>query len=500
MDAKTAYEHLVRRGQELAYLGAAGSLAGWDQRTYIPEKGHAHRARVFATLSGHLHRLATDPAIGEWLAAVEGSALMEDADVAANVRNWRRDYDRAVRVPEELAVELARAAAEGESAWHELREKDDWESFVPYLERIVELKKRYAEAVGYANEPYDALLEDFEPGSTAREVEALFAELKPKTLEVLEKILASGKKPDPAILAGHYPKEKQRALSLALLPRLGYDLAAGRLDETLHPFAVRIHPGDVRITTKFVENDLTTALFGTIHEAGHAMYEQGLPEAAWGTPLGEAASYGVHESQSRMWENLVGRSLAFWRHFYPTLQAHFPKFAEIPLEAFVFAVNEVRPSLIRTEADEVTYNLHILLRFELELALFRGEINVRDLPEAWNAKMEAYLGVRPERFKDGVMQDVHWSGGAFGYFPSYTLGNLYAAQLFEAAEAALGELGPRFAEGEFAPLLGWLRAHVHAHGRRYAPKALIERATGRPPSAEPWIRYLNAKYGALYGF
>ncbi len=499
MDAKTAYQNLIAWGRELAYLHSLGALAGWDQRTYIPEKGHRHRAKAFATLAGVVHQKATRPEVGRWLAAVEDSALMEDPDVAANVTRWRRDYDRASRVPEALAVELAEAESAGESAWAELREKNDWEGFLPFLRRIVELKKAYAEAVGYEEEVYDALLEDYEPGLKTREVERLFAELRPAATRLLSRIQASTRRPPVEILHRHYPRDAQRAWILEVLPELGYDLSAGRLDPTLHPFAIRIAPGDVRITTRYFEDYFNAAFFGSVHEAGHAMYEQGLPEAHWGTPLGESVSLGVHESQSRMWENLVGRSLGFWRHFFPRARARFFALEGVELEDFVFAVNEVRPSLIRVEADEVTYNLHVLLRFELELALFRGELEPEDLPQAWNEKMRAYLGLTPPDVKDGVMQDVHWSGGSFGYFPTYTLGNVYAAQLFAAAERALGDLEAAFAEGRFAPLLGWLRENVHRHGRRYLPPELIERATGEPPTARYLIAYQEAKFGALYG-
>ena len=498
MDAKAAYRELVERGRERAYLGALGSLAGWDLRTKSPSKGHPHRARAFAALSRVLHQKATDPRIGELLASVEDSALIEDPDVAANVRAWRRDYERVTRVPESLAVEIAEAASRGESAWAELRKKNDWEGFLPFLKKNIELKKAYAEAVGYEDEVYDALLEDYEEGLLTRDLVPLFETLKDPATRLVRRIMEAPKKPRTEILHRHYPKADQEAFILEVIPELGYDLEAGRLDETAHPFAVRIHPGDVRITTRYFEDFFNAAFFGSVHEAGHAMYEQGLPEEHWGTPLGESVSLGVHESQSRMWENLVGRSRGFWEHYFPRAKARFAALADVDLEEFVFAVNEVKPSLIRVEADEVTYNLHILLRFELELALFRGELAPEDLPEAWNRKMEAYLGVVPKTYAEGVMQDVHWAGGAFGYFPTYTLGNVYAAQLFEAAERELGALEPRFAEAAFAPLLGWLRAKVHHHGRHYPPAELIARATGEPVSAGPLLRYLEEKFGALY--
>ncbi|WP_457633991.1 carboxypeptidase M32 [Oceanithermus desulfurans] len=500
MKPEQAYEALRAFQIDTAYYQSLGALAGWDQRTYIPRKGHAHRARQFAALARLLHARRTDPRIAEWLDAVEGSDLVADPESpeAANVREWRRDYERAVRVPDDLAVALAQAQSEGESAWESLREADDWAGFRPYLKRVLQLTREYAEAVGYETEPYDALLEDYEPGERAARLQAMFAELGRATRDLLERIRASAVRPPVEVLHRNYPVEVQRAVAYEVTGLLGYDLEGGRIDPTAHPFELSVGPGDVRITTRYYPDYLGAAFFGSVHEAGHAMYEQGLPAEHWGTPMGQAVSMGVHESQSRMWENLVGRSLGFWRFYYPKLQPRFAALADVRLEDFHRAVNAVKPSLIRVEADEVTYNLHILIRFELELALFRGELEVDDLPEAWNAKYRDYLGVVPPNFKDGVMQDVHWSGGMFGYFPSYTLGNVYAAQLFEAARRDLGELEEAFARGEFAPLLEWLRDRVHRHGRRFPPRRLVERATGTPPGTDALVRYLNDRFGALY--
>ena len=500
MKPEQAYEALRAFQIDTAYYQSLGALAGWDQRTYIPRKGHAHRARQFAALARLLHARRTDPRIAEWLDAVEGSDLVADPESpeAANVREWRRDYERAVRVPDDLAVALAQAQSEGESAWESLREADDWAGFRPYLKRVLQLTREYAEAVGYETEPYDALLEDYEPGERAARLQAMFAELGRATRDLLERIRASAVRPPVEVLHRNYPVEVQRAVAYEVTGLLGYDLEGGRIDPTAHPFELSVGPGDVRITTRYYPDYLGAAFFGSVHEAGHAMYEQGLPAEHWGTPMGQAVSMGVHESQSRMWENLVGRSLGFWRFYYPKLQPRFAALADVRLEDFHRAVNAVKPSLIRVEAVEVTYNLHILIRFELELALFRGELEVDDLPEAWNAKYRDYLGVVPPNFKDGVMQDVHWSGGMFGYFPSYTLGNVYAAQLFEAARRDLGELEEAFARGEFAPLLEWLRDRVHRHGRRFPPRRLVERATGTPPGTDALVRYLNDRFGALY--
>jgi carboxypeptidase Taq len=508
---EAAYQNLLEFQRETAYLGSLGALAAWDQRTMIPRKGHGHRARQMAALARLLHERATDPRIGEWLEKVEGSSLVEDplSDAAVNVRAWRRAYERARAIPERLAVELAQARSEGETAWEALRPRDDWQGFLPYLKRLFALAKEEAEilmAVGPDpldppyGELYDALLDGYEPGARARDLEPLFRELSSGLKGLLERILGSGRRPDVGVLHRHYPKEAQRAFALELLQACGYDLEAGRLDPTAHPFEIAIGPGDVRITTRYYEDFFNAGIFGTLHEMGHALYEQGLPEAHWGTPRGEAASLGVHESQSRTWENLVGRSLGFWERFFPRAKEVFSSLADVRLEDFHFAVNAVEPSLIRVEADEVTYNLHILVRLELELALFRGELFLEDLPEAWREKYRAYLGVAPRDYKDGVMQDVHWSGGMFGYFPTYTLGNLYAAQFFAKAQEELGPLEPLFARGEFAPFLDWTRRKIHAEGSRFRPRALVERVTGSPPGAQAFLRYLEAKYRALYGF
>ncbi len=476
----------------------------------IPRKGHEHRARQMAALARLLHQRATDPRIGEWLAAVEGSPLVQDplSDAAVNVREWRQAYERARAIPERLMVELAQAQSEGESYWEEARPKDDWRGFLPYLKRIFALTKEKAEIlfslpVAPGDPPYgelyDALLDGYEPGMRAAELVPLFAELKEGLQGLLDRILGSGRRPDTAFLHRSYPKEAQRAFALELLQACGYDLEGGRLDPTAHPFEISIGPGDVRITTRYFEDFFNAGIFGTLHEMGHALYEQGLPKEHWGTPRGEAVSLGVHESQSRTWENLVGRSLGFWERFFPRAKELFPSLQDVALEDFHRAVNAVEPSLIRVEADEVTYNLHILVRLELELALFRGELALEDLPGAWAEKYRAYLGVAPKDYKDGVMQDVHWSGGLFGYFPTYTLGNLYAAQFFRKAQEELGDLEGLFRQGEFRPFLDWSRRKIHAEGSRLRPRALVERVTGTPPSAQPFLAYLEAKYRALYG-
>lgn len=502
MSPQEAYDWLRQHSLETSHLDSLGHLLGWDQRTQIPPKGHPHRHAQFAMLAKWLHQRETDPCRGDMLAAVEGSELIRDplSEAAVNVREWRRDFDRATKIPQDLAVALAQAAAEGETAWEQTRPHSDWPAFRPYLERLVELKRQEAEALGYAGEPYDPLLDDFEPGETTAVLVPLLAALRDALVRLLDAILGSTRRPDRDLLRRHFPRAAQEHFARLAAAKIGYDFAAGRLDPTAHPFSTGIGPGDVRITTRYDENFFPMAFFGVLHEAGHALYDQGLPAEHWGTPLGEAVSLGIHESQSRMWENLVGRSLGFWKFFYPEAQKLFPALAGVSLGAFHLAVNEVRPDLIRTEADEVTYNLHILLRFELERALVQGDLQVADLPDAWNEKMRTFLGLTPPNHGLGVMQDVHWSAGHLGYFPTYTLGNLYAAQFFAKAAKDLGDLGASFARGDFAPLLTWLREKIHRQGKRYRPRQLVQVVTDEDLNPAYLISYLTQKFGELYNF
>jgi len=500
MTSQDAYGWLRQHSLETAHFSSLGHLLGWDQRTQIPPKGHPHRHAQFAMLAGWIHQRQTDPRLGERLAAVEGSELVRDplSVEAVNVREWRRDYDRATKIPRDLAVALAQAAAEGETAWEQTRPRSDWQTFRPFLTRLVALKRQEAEALGFVDEPYDALLDDYEPGETAAALAPLLGELRDALIKLLAAVQGSSRLPDRAILHRHFPKADQERFARRAAAKIGYDFNAGRLDPTAHPFSTGIGPGDVRITTRYDEDCFSMAFFSVLHETGHALYDQGLPAEHWGAPRGQAVSLGIHESQSRMWENLVGRSLGFWKFFYPEAQKIFPALAGVSLEAFHLAVNEVRPDLIRTEADEITYNLHILLRFELERALVKGELQVAELPDAWNDKMRTFLGLTPPNHAQGVMQDVHWSAGHLGYFPTYTLGNLYAAQFFARAERDLGDLEAGFARGDFGALLGWLREKIHRQGNRYRPRELVKVVTGEDPNPDYLISYLTNKFGILY--
>jgi carboxypeptidase Taq len=499
MNFASAYDWLVQDSVKTRTLSSMGSLLHWDQSTCIPEAGRGHRAEQMAILAGLVHGMRVNPEIGEKLAACEQQMDSATPEQAANLREWRRDFDRASKIPEDLAKALARAASKGESAWQKARPENDWQAFLPHLKELLKLRLEEAQAVGYETEPYDALLEGYEPDMTAKALAPVFTELQGHLTGLLEKIKGAPNKPDAAILTRNYPHNAQQEFSIFAAKAIGFDVNAGRLDISAHPFTTRIGPGDTRITTRYDENDFAQAFFSTIHETGHALYGQGQPVEHYGTPLGESVSLGVHESQSRLWENGVARSLGFWRHFFPKAQELFPALSGVPLADFHFAVNSVRPGLIRVDADEVTYNLHIALRFELELALTRGDLTPEDLPEAWVEKMRSYLGIEPQDYAMGVMQDVHWSAGLFGYFPTYTLGNLYAAQLLDAAENELGNLEEMFARGEFTPLLDWLRRTVHQKGRLHAPAELMRLATGEELRPYALIRRLEAKYGELYG-
>lgn len=501
MDHRQAYEKLRAHHRETAVLGSVAALLGWDQRTMIPAAGQAARCEQIGEMERVLHIRRVSPVIGDWLAQAEGSELTRDplAPEAVNIREWRRTYDKAVKIPETLAVEIARATSRGECAWEALRPISDWEGFKPHLARILELKLEQAACLGGGAEPYDALLDDFEPHETAAGLTPLFAALKPRLTALLDRIRGAPRGPDVSLLRRRYPRSEQEAFSRQTAAALGYDFGAGRLDAAAHPFSARIGPGDVRIATRYAEDDFAGAFFSTIHETGHALYSQGLPADRFGEPVGEDLSLALHESQSRLWENRAARSRGFWRHFLPLAQTRFEPLRGVDLDDFVFAVNEVRPSLIRTEADEVTYNLHVMLRFDLELALTRGHLTVDDLPEAWNAKMRDYLGLVPPGHASGVMQDVHWSAGLIGYFPTYALGNMLAAQFFHGFAQEAGDPEEEFAAGNFRPLLSFLREKVHAQGGRFPARELVLRVTGAPLTADRLAEYLEEKFGRLYG-
>ncbi len=493
-----AYDELIRRSKELGVLNSCAAVLGWDQQTYMPAGGAHLRGEQMALLASLSHQKFTDPKIGELLAGAEAETSLDDG-AKANIRELRRSYDRATKLPQRLVEELARVTTQAQQTWQTAKVKNDFSSFRPNLERVVSLKREEAAAVGFKAHPYDALIEEYEPGTTVAELKALFAGLTKELVPLVRSIADSPKKPDPSVLHRDFPIDRQKVFAEAAAAAYGFDFAAGRLDVTAHPFCSGFGPGDCRITTRYNPRFFNEAFFGVLHETGHALYEQNLPAEHFGTPLGIACSYGIHESQSRLWENQVGRGRPFWEHFFPRLQQTFPTaLSGVSLDAWYFAANDVKPSLIRVEADEATYNLHIALRFELELALLTGDLPVKDLPVAWNERIKSFLGLEVSSDSQGCLQDIHWSFGGIGYFPTYTLGNLYAAQFMEAARRDLTGLDDDFRRGEFGRLKGWLAEKVHRHGQNYRANELCNRATGRDLSPQPFLNYLQNKYAPLY--
>ena len=502
MTVETDLAELKHRLQAIEDLQCAESVLTWDQATYIPSGGVEARARQLALLSSLAHERLADPAIGRLLDSITPWAEAQgvDSDAAALVRVARRDYDRATRVPQAFVHRLAEHTATTYHAWERARPANDFATLRPLLETTVELSRELASFhPGYAH-PYDALIDLAEDGMTVQAVRALFGELRAGLLPLIEKIRARPAL-DNRCLTGDFPESAQRGFGEAVVRAFGYDFTRGRQDKTAHPFMIKLGRGDVRITTRYRADCLSDGLFSTLHEAGHAMYEQGIDDALDGTPLYHGTTAGVHESQSRLWENLVGRSRPFWEHWYGRLKKSFPKALNgADLDTFYRAINRVAPSLIRTDADEVTYNLHVMLRFDLELAMLEGTLEVADLPDAWRARIRSDLGVTPADDRNGALQDMHWYGGIVGgAFQSYTLGNVMSAQFFAAARRELGDLDAQVGAGEFGPLRGWLTAHLYRHGRKFTPPELVERATGEPLSIAPYLAYLNTKYGALYG-
>jgi carboxypeptidase Taq len=502
MRAQAAYEELIRRLREESLLASCAELLGWDELTYLPRGGVGHRAEQMAFLAGLQHERATAPRVGELLGELEGSPLVADplSPAAVNVREVRRVYDRLTRLPRQLVEETARVTSVAQQEWEVARERSDFARFRPWLEKVVALKCREAACLGYQDSPYDALLEDYEPGARTRDIARLFEALRRELVPLVDALTHAPRRPDVSILHCEYALDRQRLFGEAVAAALGFDFRRGRLDTAVHPFCTGIGPDDCRITTRWSLHDFSESFFTILHEVGHGLYEQGLDPAHHGTPMGAVPSLAVHESQSRLWENLVGRSRAFWEHFFPRARQVFhAALMDVSLDAFHFAVNNVEPSLVRVRADGVTYNLHILVRFELEEALVSGDLRPADVPAAWNESYRRHLGIVPPDDAAGCLQDGHWASGQIGYFPTYTLGNLFAAQLYARAARDVADLEGQFARGDFTGLLGWLRARLYQEGGRYPAPRLIEHVTGSPPDHHPFVHALRQKYGELYG-
>lgn len=497
---QSGYDELIEEIRGAQLLRSCAAVLEWDEQTNLPPGGAEHRSNQLALLAGMIHERATSPRIGELLSQLEQNGNGSEP-AAVNVRETRRSFDRATKLPRKLVEEMSRVVSLSQQAWISARKEADFAKFLPWLEKIVKLKREEAQALGYGDGiPYDALLEYYEPGATSADVEAVFTPLRDELVKLVAAIRDSGREPDLSILTRSYPIDKQREFGLLAARQIGFNLDEGRLDVAAHPFCSGFGPGDCRLTTRYNEHNFAGAFFGTLHEAGHGIYEQGLDRSAYGTPMGEACSLGIHESQSLTWENLVGRSRAFWKHFFPQAQQMFPEaLKDVSQEAFYWAVNDVRPSFIRVEADDVTYSLHIMLRFELEQPLIAGDLQPADVPAVWNETFTRYLGITPPDDAQGCLQDIHWSGGLIGYFPTYALGKMYAAQFFAAARQELGDLHQQFAKGEFEPLRQWLNENIHRRGQQYRAGELVQVVTGQPLSHQPFVDYLHGKFDELYG-
>lgn len=501
LSAEARVADLKRRLMEISDLSSAAAVLSWDQATYMPTGGAAARARQGGTLSRLTHEKFTDPALGKLLDGLVpyASSLPYESDDASLVRVVRRDYAKATKVPADFVARWSEMGSASYDAWTRARPANDFATMRPHLEQALDFSRKYADYLGPYAHIADPLIDGPDEGMTVASVRALFTELRAALVPIVRTI-AEQPVADDSCLRGAFPEQKQLDFGLIPITRFGYDFDRGRIDKTHHPFCTKFSHGDVRITTRVRENDISEALFSTLHETGHALYEQGVDVRQEGTPLNSGASAGVHESQSRLWENVVGRSRGFWEFLYPKLRDAFPdQFKKVPLETFYRAINKVERSLIRTDADEVTYNLHVMLRFDLELDLLEGRLKVKDLPEAWRARFKADFGITPPDDRDGCLQDVHWYGGTVGgAFQGYAIGNILSAQFYAAALEAHPGIPQQVAKGEFGTLHAWLEAQLYRHGRKFTPDEIVTQATGKPMTIAPYIAYLRAKYGELY--
>lgn len=490
---------LKERLGEVQDIGRAASVLSWDQQVNMPPAGNEARGQQLATLSKIAQEKFISDDVGRLIEDLQKELDGADTDEAALVRVAARDYEKARRVPPSFVAEQAVVTAKAFEAWMEAREKSDFSIFQPHLEKVLELVQTYISFFPASDHPYDILLDDYESGMKTSEVKAIFEGLRPKQVKLLRAITSARQVKDD-FLYRRYNEKKLNQFGEAVITKFGYEWDRGRQDKAPHPFQTSFSVNDVRITTRYEARNPMAMLFSTMHEAGHAMYEQGVDPSYDRTPLAGGTSLAVHESQSRMWENLVGRSYPFWEHFYPMLKKAFPSQLDgVGLKAFYKAINKVEPSLIRVNADEATYNMHIMLRLELEIGMVEGTIAVKDLPEIWNEKMREYLGITPPDHARGVLQDIHWSYGAIGYFSTYALGNLVSAQLWEKIRKEIPDLDEQIRKGAFAALLDWLRRNIHRHGQRYEPQKLVEMVTGSKITPQPYVRYLTKKYSEIYG-
>jgi len=496
----TLFEKFKKKINQISDLNQANGVLGWDQQVNMPADGAEGRGYVLGTIQELIHEELTSPEMGQMLEDLKSFEKSQDpdSDEVRLIKFTRRQYEKRTKVSTRWVGEYAMAQTVGESNWEKAKAASDFKMFLPYLEKIIDLKREYAEFFKPYDHVYDPLLDDFEPGMKTAEVKSIFKTLRPRQVELIKAI---NQKPeiDNRFLYLEYPEKEQLEFGVEVIKKFGFDFNKARQDKSVHPFTQGLNIGDARITTRIDPGYLGTGLFGTMHECGHALYELGYSPKLARTLLSDGASYAVHESQSRMWENLVGRSLAFWKYFYPKLQAKFPsQLGNVDLKTFYKGINKVAPSLIRVEADEATYNLHIMLRLELEIEFIEGSLKPKDLSEAWNARIKEYLGLTPPNDAKGVLQDVHWSSGYIGYFPTYALGNLLSVQLWEKLSGEMPDMEQRIEKGEFGNLLHWLRTNVHVHGAKFEPQELIRKITGSPIDPQPYIRYLEKKFSEIY--
>ncbi|WP_409270427.1 carboxypeptidase M32 [Neobacillus sp. SCS-31] len=484
--------------KKMAAYNEALGLIYWDLRTGAPREGHVQRAEVIGVLQSEVFKMSVSDEMEKYIDELSGLVL--DPVTNKVLEECKKNFDRNRKIPEDLFREYVVLQARSESVWEEAKKASDFEMFRPYLEKLVAITKQFIEYWGHGGNPYNSLLDMYEPGITVEVLDNVFARLRDKIVPLVSEIAKSGNKPETGFLSHYFPKEAQKDFSLEVLKEIGYNFNAGRLDETVHPFATGLNPGDVRVTTNYDEHDFRTAVFGTIHEGGHALYEQNISKELIGTPLCSGTSMGIHESQSLFYENFIGRSLGFWKSNFDLLKKYADgQFDGVSVDDFYRAVNESKPSFIRIEADELTYPLHIIIRYEIEKGLFNNEIEVKDLPEVWNRKYEEYLGIRPRNDEEGVLQDVHWSGGSFGYFPSYALGYMYAAQFMNTLKKELPDFDSLLEKGEFLPIKEWFTRHVHSFGKMKKPLEILYDATGEGLNPDYLIEYLYEKYSAVYG-
>ena len=497
-DTKQLYTTYCELMQKAADINYASAVLGWDQEVYMPPKGADARGRQLSTLAGQAHEILTGDKLEQVLKELAGKDGLNDTE-KSNVRISLEDFEKNKKLSPAFVEELSKQTSESFNAWIDARRKNDFSVFAPSLTKMIGLKKQQAGLYGYKAHPYDALLDDYEKGATVAMLDPIFSGIQEQLPPILNKIKAVPQV-DDSFLSRNFPKQQQWDFSLVVLKQMGFDFESGRQDYSEHPFTTSFASNDVRITTRVDENNYNSMLWSCIHEGGHGLYEQGLPYEQYGLPLGSPVSLGIHESQSRFWENCIGRGISFWKFFYPQLQKYFPqRLGNVSLEAFYKAANKVEPSFIRTEADELTYHFHVMIRYEIEKALIEGSLSTKDLPAAWNEMYFKYLGIKPADDKTGVLQDVHWSHGSFGYFPTYTLGSFYAAQFYSKAQEDIAGLLPQVANGELSELLKWLREKVHIHGRRYNSEELCERITGKKLDTSFFIRYIESKYKDIYG-